>query len=678
MANELVGQSIAKNEEPTKVPKSSAAPSEAVSAVMGPDVAEAAAAPTQANSLPPGFEPIDETDGLTISDKLKAGGFEPVDEMDGEFLPSYADGSSPDAPVNKSPLSITDRLALTTGNKVGNLRYLKNQYGDAKLDKHGNYTVLKDGAWYRADANGLGDGDAWERTKELIKDTADLADIALATGGAMGGAAAGAAAGMGVASGPGSVAGAALGGAAAEGVRSSLGRLIGTYDATPEEQVKDIGWEGLLAMGGQTVALGAKPVLGMMKASMENFAKSASNVGKEMSSGLWAQLTGQPRWALRRAMDAPADVLDKAQEAIKLIPRGASPVDAIDVIQGTQNTILEAMAGEADQALKSQYKKELGNLVSKVPQDFSADVKTMVNETKIALHDAGYGKIVGTPGKEKFIPMSSAEIAQKMGVPEAQVPKIIGPDTREALNKVAGILNEYSSFGTLSGKVGAAKTVELKRAIGESFQDLIGSEVPASIKQVVLTAKKSLEEGIGKAFTAHGVGEDYIRMNAQYATQKDAVDMLVKAVSSKNPQEVDLLVKKLVSKSGSFKSLKDEAKSLANLLPDGSKRMESLVDWEAAKSFLDFVPKTFGGNSATTLGKIAGAVTQQSNPRAIGQQIKYGAKTVNFLKNLGPRQLNALLGNDQAMQALFQIPAAAAGREERDAQDLLKLSGVKP
>lgn len=672
MANELVGQSVAKPSEPTKVPKSAPAPSEAVANVMGPEVAEISAAPRAENSIPEGFEPAPE--GFNLSEAMKQGGFEIAPDTL-QFLPSYANGSSPDSPINKSPLGVSERLAMTAGNKVGNLRFLKNRFGDAKLDKHGNYTVLKDGAWYRADAVGLGDGDAWERTKELIKDTADLADIALSTGGAIGGAALGAAAGLGVASGPGSVAGAALGGAAAEGVRSSLGRLIGTYDATPEEQVKDIGWEGLLAMGGQTVALGVKPVLGMMKSALNSINSSATNYGKEVSSAAWSQMLGQPRQAIRAAMDNPNAVIDTAQEALKKLKPGTSPLEAIDVLSKDQVSEVVGMVPKADAALKGQYRKDLGNLVARVPENFSADVKTMVNDAKLALHEAGYGKIVGNPGNEKFVPLSTEEIAKSLGVSEANLPKIIGPDTREALNKVAGILNEYGQFGTLSGKTGAAKTVELKRALNESFSDLMGENVPASIRQVVMQAKRSLETSIGTAFSSHGAGEQYVKMNNNYASYKDAVDLVKKAVDSSNPTDIDVMIKKLVSKSGSFGSLKEEAKRLADLV--GHNSVERLLNMEHAKSFVDFAPKSFGGNSATTLGKIVGAVTLQSNPRAVGAQIKYGSKTVDFLKSMGPRQLNTLMGNDQAIQSLFQIPLQAAGREDMDAQQLLKQSGVK-
>ncbi len=678
MANELVGNSIAKPTEPTKVPKSAPAPSEAVASVLDQPTAEATAAPTVANTIPEGF--VEAPQDFSLSEAMKQGGFEIAPDTL-QMLPAYADGSSPDAPINQSPLSVTERLSMTAGNKVGNLRFLKNRFGDAKLDKHGNYVVLKDGAWHRADAKGLGDGDAWERTKELIKDTADLADIAGATIGSMAGAAAGAivggVGGAGIGAAPGSIAGAALGGAAAEGIRSSLGRLIGTYDASPEEQMKDIGWEGLLAMGGQTVALGVKPALGMMKSAMQTINTSATNYAKEVSSAAWSQMLGQPRQAIRAAMDNPDAIIDTAQGALKRLAPGTSPLEAVDLLAKDQVGITRALATNADAALKGEYRKALGTLVSTTPDTFSIDVKTIVNDARLALHDAGYGKIVGSPGKEKFVPLSNAEIAQQLGVSEANLPKIIGPDTREALNKVAGILNDYSQFGTLSGKAGAAKSVELKRAVGESFSELMGDQVPASVKQVVIKAKNSLETGIGKAFTDHGVGETYVKMNNQYSTYKDAVDLVKNAVSSSNPADIDNMIKKLVSKSGSFGSLKEEAKSLADLV--GHDAVDSLLRIEHAKSFVDFAPKSFGGNSATTIGKVVGAVTMQSNPRAVGAQIKYGNKTLDFLKGLskfGPKQLNTLLSNDQAVQALFQIPMQAAGREDQTAQALLQQSGV--
>lgn len=710
---EVVGEGVQEPTKPTRVPKSAPAPSEAISAVTGgqpasPPMAEPAQAPATgiANNAP-----IDSTE------------YQVLDPLSYEELPTYADGSAPSSPINRSPLDAADRLKLVAGNKVGTLKYLKEKFGDAAIDRRGNFVVQKDGSWYRVDAQGLGDGDAWQRSKELLGDFIDTSygglqgAVMSAKGGpmaALAGYALGALstqameaikeadfsaesinkalAGTGIvispmiakniknlasAGGLKSIGGAGAQIAALEGIRTSLGRIAGTYDATPEEQLKDIGLDAMFAMGGQALALGAVPSLGRLKSSLEDINSSATNYVKERLSSTWASLIGRPREAVRAALDAPEKVINTAQEFLKQVPKGHSPTEAVPIMAQSQAAKLTALAEKSKTQLSSVYRQELSTLIKDVPDTFSANVKAMTNETKLALREAGYGKIVGNPGNEKFLPLSTEEIAAMVGVNEAQLPKIIGPDTRQALNKVAGILNEYGKIGALTGKQGAAKTVELKRALNESFSELLGENTPESIQRVVMQAKKSMETSIGKVFAKNGVGEKYIKMNNNYAQYKDAVDMVNKAVNSKNPNDIDNLVKKLVSKSGSFGSLKEEAKSLANLV--GHDTVSEILNIEHAKSFVDLVPQPrmeSGGGSLGALGKLAAGSLQQTNPRAVAAQIKYGTKAVDFLKSMGPRQMKNFLGDEQAVESFFRTIGAAAATEDQASQELLKQAGM--
>ncbi len=169
----------------------------------------------------------------------------------GELRPDYANGSTEESPINSSPVSVKDRLVLSLGNEKGKIKYLKENYQDAKVGADGNYLVKNQGMWHRVDPTALGDGDPWEKTKELFKDTVDLAPEATMVGATM-------AAGVGT-GGAGILATGAIGGAV-EIARTSLGRAFGTYEADTDEQIKDIAFETMLNIGGGVIAAGVKPV----------------------------------------------------------------------------------------------------------------------------------------------------------------------------------------------------------------------------------------------------------------------------------------------------------------------------------------------------------------------------------------------------------------------------------
>lgn len=706
---QVVGDSISESPNPTKVPHAGA--------VAGDD---AAAAPTQPQPAPSGPQQAAPAPSL-----MEVG----VDEL--EEMPSYANGLSPDSPLNTSPLDILDRFKLSAGNKVGKLQYLKAKYQDATMDKAGRFLVQKDDSWYRVDPDGLGSGDAWEMSKELGKDIADrvftgvqgvamagrsgpatAAIAALANAGASDGidmllesmpeddvGIKKALAAMGITAAtpmivqgirqikanPMALKNLGKGGlafGATEAVRTSLGRAFGTYEATPGEQLQDIGFETLLGMGGQIIGLGTKPSYAMLKEAAAKVSDTMGTAGKDVLSSLMSVSLKEPKWAMRRALDSPG-TLDRAKEAVRAIPRGSDPSEALDFIQGKQNDILRTFAKDASEGLQKEYRSNLNELLQATPETFSADVGKIASNAQVELANAGYGKIVPiSGGKSQFKMLDETEIANMIGAPADQLPKIIGPKTQQALQEVTGILNRYAKLGTLSGKQGAQKTIELKRAIRESFDDIIGPDTPASIKQVVLGVKNNLDEGIGQTFADHGVADPFVKMNNAFAEKRDAVTMLTSAVNSRNPQEVDNVVKRLASKSGQYKSLKDEAKALASIAgPNGQAAMQTILDWEASKSFLSFAPKSLEGSSVGLVGRGLGLVTQQSNPRMVAQEIRaarYGAKGLDFIKGLGPKQLDAFLANDQAVGAWASSIASGISNEQQDTEALLQQAGIPP
>ena len=619
---------------------------------------------------------------------------QPLDEAQLEPLPSYANGSSPKSPVNKSPVSVEDRAKLSLGNLAGNIAYLKQRYEDVQAD--GDDLVVKDkGVWHRVDAKGLGDSDPWETTKKIVatfhpgarlllggkrltsdnvvegaKDVADLAGTAInigaGTAGALGGA------------GLASIPAAAAAGAAGEGVRSSLGRLVGTYEATPEQQIKDIGWESLMAAGGQTIALGAKPTMEVLGRALKPFAVRATNSAKETMSALLEQYTGTSRWALRRAMDKPEPVINKARAALETIGESASRMDAPGVIADKQIGIIKTFAKEADDALRTQWNRDLHTFTQAVQDSYSVNVGKGLRDMGQELTDSGWGTIVGEGDRARFRLFTDADMAYHNGTQSDMVPKIFGKETRKSMEEVERLINAYSGMGSFQGKTGAKKLLDLKRAMDESFTDLLtGADVPPSVKRVVANIRSSMDDKVGQSFANHS--EDaysaYRALNSNFSQNVDSVRMFKDAVKDGN---IEPLVKKLVSKSGSNRTLKDESRVVADLMGErGHALMQDLLDWEAAKGFTDSVPASLHGNSFQTGLKAAGTVTGTASPEKWGRRIAYGNEALDFLKSLGPNGSRYFLSNDKAVSTFAQSLVQAYDGEDRDIETLLRESGVK-
>lgn len=650
--------------------------------------------------------------GVSPGAEAIGGALEPIDA---EPLPSYANGMSELTPVNKSPVSILDRAKLSMGNTAGKITFLKSQFEDAKYNKNKDLVVKDRGVWHRVDEQTLGDGDAWDVSRKIVNmltplplraagkmagldmSTPDVkaaaGEVADMSGGAlpMAGGIGGAALGSGVASVPLAGAGAGLG----EGLRTSLGRLVGTYEATPEEQAMDIGKEVLLGAGGQTIAIGAKPTLEMLSAAMKPFTQGATNYAKEVFSSLWGNATGAGRWAVRRMMDASDYVMPKVQTALKAIGPGVSPTEAIGFAKDQQIKIVRAIAERSKSALQNQYKGDMREFLGSVSDDFAADAGGMIRAVQQKMADAGYGQFVSArSGSKAIAPISGAieekaagpqvfklftpeQMAQQMGTEVGQLPKLMGSNTRASMEELVRLTNEYSKAGVLKGKAGASKLVDFKKAVGETFDDLLaGTEVPDAVRRSVMGVKQDLEDQVGQAFINHS--EDtfnaFSKMNQRYAESADAVKLFNSAVRQGTEEN---LVPQLVAKSGSNRTLKEEAHAAAKLLgAEGNTMMQSLLDWEAAKGFVDFVPKA-GGSSLDMATKYAGMITQQSNPRAVGAQIAYGNKAIDFLKSLGPNGTRDLLKNDKAVQAFAHTLLEGYTQEEPAIEQTLREAGVK-
>jgi hypothetical protein len=276
--------------------------------------------------------------------------------------------NTPDNPVERSPVGLMDRLKLSMGNAKGQLAYLKNNYQDAQLRENGDLIVKDKGAWYTVDPRGLGDGTGWDIAKELVGDVLDLGKDAVTTAGQVAGSAVGVAGGA-----PGMVAGAAAGGGLASGATIALGRILGTYDATPQEMARDVALDTLLSAGGEAVALGAKAaIVPAAKKALAGLNKAAPEV-KSMVTSLYATSTGASESNIARLIERPEPVNAELDSLIKGAGAKADSQNLLRLSREKAIKAAEPLLQDAQKSLSAEWRSRVGDIVRTTPDELQID-----------------------------------------------------------------------------------------------------------------------------------------------------------------------------------------------------------------------------------------------------------------------------------------------------------------
>jgi len=466
----------------------------------------------------------------------------------GEAHPAYADGLSPNSPINKSPIDIADRFRYALGNKQGVLKDLQSKFEAVEQDKYGNFLVKDKGLWYQADAKGLGDGDAFEKSKELVKDIADNSARMLsgATQGAIIGGTVGLAAG-GVGAIPGAIAGgvigaaapfaadavsekvqdvvannpksalAAAGGLAAmgiaknagaivnkanvgaliasgviEGARSSLGRLVGTYDGNEVDQAKDIALEMTFNLAGMTMAAGVKPTAEMTATAVGaagKALKAAPKATQQLIAEVQGKLTnaGPDRWL--RLTERPANIQAEINAARQSIGSNSTD-DVLPELSKKGIDVTKKFINRIQPALNNAYVKASNEAASSVDASFEGNVKDLVSKTYSNLAEQ---KLVVPvkEGSDMFRLANNSELgsAAEEFLKNGEMDKarmlqnLIGNDKAQGfVQKALDVLDAQagSMKGTSTGKVGAMKVLNFKRAINGTLEDLKSDALEAN------------------------------------------------------------------------------------------------------------------------------------------------------------------------------------------------------
>lgn len=630
---------------------------------------------------------------------------------EGEALPDYANGLAPEAAINESPVSFEDRAKLAVGNTKGKLEFLKSNYGETQLTKEGDFVVKDkaDGFWKRVDPEGLGDGDPWKMTKELLSDVTELVPLGVNVGAQV-------AAGVAmtpatVASGgtglPAQIAASGAIAAGLSGLETSLGRAVGTYSGSVEDQAKDAAIETLMSMGGTAVAAGVKPTLQYISKGLSNSAKAigvqAPAVRDMVSNVVGLSVKGGPK-SVERLIDKADDVAGYMKSASA---GGKSAEDAINALKVSNVMDTKDIASSVRPALTEFYERGANEVVDSVDSSFKVnfkeDVKPLVEvfRAKGMVDDAAEGAFKIKPFEQYVAD------AQKSGV----VTDLI--NDKKSYDLMADMFSEikrYEGFGSQQGKLAAKNLMNFRRNIfDKSFELQTAADdlglVPA--QRLLAQLKGVGDEAVYSKFQLKApvrselLGETdnlFSALNKNYASLSNEFKPIlrtVKGAETGGDAVYESLYNKLSAAGGRNSILKSEFDKAMDLVANYSKtgkelaqKFEAIKSRDAAMAFMPnlkqglvssiSVPTAAVSAATGNLGLAIpmAATAAVTSPKLNAKVIRGMLKASALIKSLKPGDRSLLLKNPQAVQSLFQ-PVLEAPAVQNQVTSRLLQEGAK-
>lgn len=621
--------------------------------------------------------------------------------------------NTPDAPSEFSPVSLTDRLKLQAGNLAGQVKYLKNKYEEVTYSEDNGLMIKDKGAWHKVDSSNT---DPWELTKDIVETGVPvLASIVGATGTAMAGAKAGAGAGalagaaIGSVTGPGAlatagagamigaavgaVAGAGTGGALVEAGRTSLGRLVGTYSATPEEEMADIGYEFLLNAGGEVVGLGVKPALKQLARASKFIKSNAAPAAKETLIKVWGASTGAGEAATRALIE---NTDDAAKTIAKWSQKGGGSLSVSRELAKSDSVMaIKEMLEDAPKALRSRFSQLQTDLLKEVPDSFRVDVREPIFESMKQMQEAGFGRIVLKEGAEKKAEVGLSDIAFKMAsrsdveklIASGQFPDRLSDDTIGAVGKYVNEMNKWLNAPPATGKAAADGALKVKRALSDIAFTIKGESSPR-VASKLTEFSASLDNKLSEYFVDAGLGDKFKAMNQTYSYYKGIVEEAEKTLNGS--YTVETFVNKLLTAPGKQATAKGYAADLIDLIgPKAEAAVNRVINNEAAYGFMGWAPNmskmgpllgSVASTSAVASGSVgalpAAALATQASPLLVRKQVEYGNVLLKHMQSMSKTQLAQWMQNPELVNATIQTVIRAYDSEDQNVQKLLQSGGV--
>lgn len=644
-------------------------------------------------------QPQREVDTRSLDSEIDdfLGGVKLSDPVLDEPIPSRLSGENPEMAANDQVLDLDDRLKLSFGNEQGKIDYLKTKYEDATINKRGDFVVKKDGKWNRVDPEGYGQKDAWQVTKEVLADAADIAgDVGIAAGAIAGGAVGS------VVPAAGTVAGGVIGAGASEYLRSSLGRLVGTYTAEPEQQLKDVAFESMLQLAGVKFIPGVKMGVGAIASGLDKVIPKASTKLAMFYGSLNA---GQD--AMKTLVEQGGRVTAKMKSTAKAT--GSDGARYTEALRKDSVDVVRRVAENSQKILSKTYNNMRGKIASEVPENFVArpsDVVTTAYEDMLlsglsqvqrkgqAITDADdianvmkFFKESGRlPNNTKISLKSQADLKRQLKASGQFSGDMLAvaddPEAYKILSDLHGKLDLMASIKSTKGKDGALNLMEGKKQLNSVIQDLVDRSQEngySTMANLAAGVKRSTDVSVTNAFEKVGLGNRYTSLQSTYSRLATDLQPLIKARKSAmggaGQSAYETYLNKLSSRPGKGLAQKGSLTALAEAsekLGDrtGSKffktAQQTLEINDAAYAFNPYINK----RGATAAGMGAFALFSANAPLAlaVGTGAALGSPAVaknvvrlnqvawrglKQLKTMSPKQINMLVENDNVSAAFI-------------------------
>lgn len=607
-----------------------------------------------------------------------AGWQDATPDMQGEKLPSYANGATAQTAINESPISYEDRLKLSVGNMSGKIQFLKDNYGEVQRTKSGDLSVKVNNVWHRVDPETFSMSDPWKMTKEIVGDVADLAPKILG-----GGAQVGAAILTGGASIPAQIAASGAVGAAGKGVESVLGRLVGTYQATDEEMLKDIALEGLINAGGATVALGIKPTASFIADKLKVTGKMLAELpeqSKEVITNMYGNVLGKGG---ARSVNMLADNTSEVTTAIKELAATGNPELAFK--QRAVN-LIKGAAEQVDTATSNFYGAGKREILNIIPENFTSKQPEVLKNIIGFFDEKGLVEAGKLKARDKVI----ADMSQK-GISSEWA---ANPEAFKIVSNLWKSVQDFNGIPSVHGKQGAENLFKMRSAlmalqetnatlaekqglsVAQTFLGQFGERVQNAIIPIFNTETPIMSKVLGKNST-----NLLADLNSSYAGLKNILKPLANTnVSSKTlgDQAYEYAIDNITSQAGRKATVKTAFDTAMDVLAkygseEGKKASSNyarLMVYDAAKDFSGWVKPglisttaTLGVPGALLAGSPAGAIAMGStallsSPRVGAAAISSGIAAKDMVKSF--MASNAMMRGltPAARLLLFKTPEA--------------------
>jgi hypothetical protein len=559
-------------------------------------------------------------------------------------LPSYADGLSPDTPINRSPLSSTERLLIRgLGTRKGEVSNLAEMFGQdaVRVDRNGDLVVKKGDSWYAVDPNTLDSPEPISRTKRILgalagagaagygtvaaltgvhktRNPLEIADMitglikddelqAVAketTGEIAENIPTAAAVGAGLVTMPMTLAGVAGAGMIAGGVTSAkviLGKLAGTYEATPEETAQEIVMDTMLGVAGQAVSAGAK--FGFKYLADKKALKALQETGEELTkrggnleelAQTFAEQTGWPKRVYQTYMTSGKRVQGIVDELASL---GDS--DQLARLRTMSTTEARRAVDVLKEGSESLWQKNNQQLRSLIPDNVEFNMADLTDDWVKSMKDAGLveevarttttkmpgagtktlqvvkevppgtaltggsrdvsGIVTDTVTKNRIDRFLSFEEYQSKVVGNAQLDKTDFAFSRQTYNRLKQLYADVQTLRTKSpitfGKEGFDNTMAANRILKSITYEMRAAGLSNSSNPLIRNAAKAADNFDSAVATKvlggtqdGSAGAAYLKLNQDWSAYKNAIAPFERAAAKNDLNTLAQIGSKLLSK----------------------------------------------------------------------------------------------------------------------------------